>query len=417
MVLALIVLFVLLAVVVIDNVIDKSILYPPFIFNTIWFSVILVYVVFKFIDPKEMDILHSNTLILIAVSNILFAVGGLYVRDQYKTKPSKITFKPSAIPELLGDTIIVVTIISLIFLILKAKELASQIWAKNFFIALRYQLTNTRLSYGILDYFLVFGLFASLFRLYTFNSLSDLALRQKVKLVLSVFISFAFIALSTGRTYLFFYFITVFITIYLKGKLKSKYVLNFFILAFISFIAVGIVLNKGGQFGNSFSENTKQGLKHILAYFEGPVLALDRFINSDFQRTFGKNTFRFFIAVLHYLQIIKTPPLDVVKEWIFVPYPTNVYTLFYQYVMDFGFVGCWIVIFLFGITHTWMFYQSKTSGNHFKMITAYSYFPLLMVFFQDQYFSLLSFWIQLWFYSIIILYLSGNYSIKKNHVT
>jgi oligosaccharide repeat unit polymerase len=272
-----------------------------------------------------------------------------------------------------------------------------------------------RLTYGILDYFLVFGLFASLFRLFTFDDFSDLTRRQKIKMVMSVLISFAFLVLSTGRTFLFFYFITVFLTIYLKGKLRSRYVLSFFILAFVSFVTAGIILNKGGQFGISAAENMKQGLNHILAYFEGPVLALDRFIKSDYELTFGQNSFRFFIALFYELHLTDIPPVDIVKEWINVPYPTNVFTVFYQYVMDFGFIGCWIIIFLFGLVHTWMFYRAKTSGNHFKMLTAYSYFPLLMVFFQDQYFTLLSFWLQLWFYSFLVLYLFRNYPVSPKY--
>jgi oligosaccharide repeat unit polymerase len=416
MLLVIFILVILLATVIVDNLVDKSILYPPFIFNTIWFLVILIYFIFKIIDPGEMDTLHANTLVLVVGTNILFALGGFYVRYQFRKKPSEISFKPTAIPELLSDLILLITIISLILLVFKAKDLASHVWAKNFFIALRYQLTNMRLTYGILDYFLVFGLFASLFRLYTFDDFSELNTKQKVKLIISILVSFAFLALSTGRTFLFFYFITVFMTIYLKGKFRSKYVLTFFILAFASFITIGIVLNKGGQFGDSIGDNTKQGLHQLLAYFDGPVLALDRFINSDFEHTFGKNTFRFFIALLYELNIIKIPPVDIVKEWIFVPYPTNVFTVFYQYVMDFGFIGCWIIIFFFGIVHTWMFYRAKTSGNHFKMLTAYSYFPLLMVFFQDQYFSLLSFWIQLWFYSYIILYLLRNHTKSIQYV-
>jgi oligosaccharide repeat unit polymerase len=412
MLLALIVLFILLAVIVIDNMIEKSILYPPFIFNTIWFLVILIYVIFKIFDPGEMNILHSNTLIFIVLTNIIFSFGGIYVMYNLKKKPEEISFRPTKIPGIISDIIFIVTIISLILLVFKARELASEIEAKNFFIALRYQLTNKRLDYGILDYFLSFGLFASLYRLYTFSDFSELKIKEKFELIISVLLSFAFLVLSTGRTYFFFYFITVLMTIYLKGKIRRKYLWSFFLAAFITFIIVGIVLNKGGNLEYSFAENFKSSLNHIVAYIEGPVLALDRFTNSGFTHTYGENTFRLFIALLYKLNITHTPPIDIVNEWIFVPYPTNVFTVFYQYIMDFGMIGCSVIFFLFGLIHTWMFYRSKKSGNHFKMLTAYSYYPLFMVFFQDQYFSLSSFWIQLWLYSLIILYFSGN----KTHI-
>jgi oligosaccharide repeat unit polymerase len=301
-------------------------------------------------------------------------------------------------------------------LIFKAKEIASRIEAPNLFIALRSQLSGEKSGYGILEYFLVFGLFASLYRLFTFNDFSDLGTRAKLKFILSILISFTFLVLSTARTSIFLYFIAFFFIIYLKGKLRSKYILRFVIVSFVAFIIVGIVLNKGGSLAYSLSENIRSGLNHLLAYFEGPVLAFDRFLNSDFTHSYGQNTFRFFFALLYELGITETKPLDIIREWIYVPYPTNVYTVFYPYIMDFGVVVCGVIIFLFGLVHTWLFYRSKSSGNHFKMKTAFSYYPLLMVFFQDQYFTLLSQWIQLWFYSLIILYILGNYLFRKDHV-
>ncbi|HBE42173.1 MAG TPA: hypothetical protein DDW27_13370 [Bacteroidales bacterium] len=405
MLLVLIVLIFLFLIIVTDNMIEKSILYPPFIFNSIWFLVIFIYFLYKIFDPDEMDTLHSNTLIFIVLSNLFFFLGGLFVITNSKKKPKEILFRPSKIPEILDDIILVVTVLALILLYYKAVDLASRIEAKNFLMALRYQLTNVRLNYGILEYFLSFGLFASLYRLYTFDKFSDLNKKKKVKTVLAVLISFGFLVLSTGRTYFFFYFIVVILSIYLKSKIKRKYFWGTFLAALAVFILVGVVLNKGGNLEYSLAKNISSSMDHILAYFEGPLLAFDRFLNSEFDHTYGENTFRFFIALLYELKIIDKPPLDIVNEWILVPYPTNVFTVFYEYVMDFGRIGCLIIIFLFGLLHTWMFYRSKTAGNHFKMITAYSYYPLLMVFFQDQYVSLLSFWIQLWFYSFLILYI------------
>jgi oligosaccharide repeat unit polymerase len=332
-------------------------------------------------------------------------------------KPSRIIFIPSKIPEIIGDVIIIITLVTLILVFFKAKELASEVEAQNFFIALRYQLTSVRHTYGVLDYFLSFGLFASLYRLLTFEKFSDLGFKRITKLIVSMIITFGFLVLSTGRTYFFFYMITALIIIYLKGRVRVRYIVGFFLSALILFIFIGVILNKGGNMENSFRMNINSSLNHLLAYFEGPLLAFDRFLNSEISHTYGENTFRFFIALLYDLNLSDKPPIDIVNKWIMVPYPTNVYTIFYQYFMDFGILGCWIVIFLFGLVHTWMFYRAKTSGNHFKMITAYTFYPLLMVFFQDQYFSLLSFWIQLWFYSFMIFILIDKYGIRKRIVT
>jgi oligosaccharide repeat unit polymerase len=395
------------------NRVEKSFLFPPFIFSGIWFLVLFVYVLVKIVDPQEMDNMRANTLLFLGFANISFTAGGLYLLLNYTRRPVITRFTPSKVPAILGDVIIVITLLTLVLLFFKAQSMASEIVAQNFFIALRHQLTNLRLDYGILGYFLVFGLFASLYRYLTFDRLSDLSFKERAKLIISFLISIGFLILSTGRTYFFFYFITLFIIIYFKGELKTRYMRIFFFLFLFLFILVGIVLSKGGSLTYTLSENISSSITHILAYLNGPLLAFDRFLNSDFSHTYGKNTFRFFFALLYKLNIIGQEPVDIVKEYVFVPYPTNVYTFFYTYVMDFGRIGTILLIFLFGMLNSWLFYKSKSSGNHVKLLAAFSYYPLLMVFFQDQYFSLLSFWIQLWFYSFIVLKISPMVVLRR----
>ena len=137
MIVAFLVLILLLGLVIVNNKVNKSFLYPPFVFTVIWFFVILIYYIFKIVDPAEMDRLHNNTLVLLALVNIAFTLGGFYVRINIPSVRTEIRFSSSKVPELISDIILLTSIITLVLLIFKAQEMISEVPAQNFYIALR----------------------------------------------------------------------------------------------------------------------------------------------------------------------------------------------------------------------------------------------------------------------------------------
>lgn len=76
-----------------------------------------------------------------------------------------------------------------------------------------------------------------------------------------------------------------------------------------------------------------------------------------------------------------------------VPDLVNVYTAYYKLIKDFGIIYSLTAMFLFGYLHTYFFIHSKKSFGSligFSMLL----FPLTMTFFEENYTSLLSTWIQ-----------------------
>ncbi len=403
MIFSLLITLLVLFLVLMNNYFIKSIFYPPFVFTFIWFIILFVYFLLKLFNLVSIEELHSKTLLLLLLANLMFSAGGLYCIFYRRNLGDKfINFKPTKIPKIFEDIFLLISIGGLFLLFQEAMNIASKVESQNVLISLRYQLTVKRLDYGILKYFLVFGLFNSLYRFLTFSKFNELKKSQKARLIISIIVSLVLLILSTGRTYILFYFTTILLIQFFKGNLIFKDVRMFILLSLIGFIGLGIILNKGGSITYSLSENLKSSFHHIIAYMEGPVLAFDKFFNSEFEYTYGKNTLRFFYAILFKMGLIAIPPVDIVHEYVYVPYPTNVYTLFYEYIMDFGFLITLLMVFFLGVIHTWLYLTSRISGNFLKIISAFSYYPLIMIFFQDQYFSLMSFWLQLFIYSFIV---------------
>jgi oligosaccharide repeat unit polymerase len=79
----------------------------------------------------------------------------------------------------------------------------------------------------------------------------------------------------------------------------------------------------------------------------------------------------------------------------FASYLINVYTVFSPYYRDFGVVGVGLFLGVLGALHGWIFRQLKTGMPIIIVANALLFYALIMQFFQDQYFSLMSQWIQL----------------------
>jgi oligosaccharide repeat unit polymerase len=79
---------------------------------------------------------------------------------------------------------------------------------------------------------------------------------------------------------------------------------------------------------------------------------------------------------------------------------TNVYTIFHFYVNDFGIFFSYFMLLFYGVIHGYI-YKTKYKNDFHLYVFAFSAFPLIMQFFQDQYASLTSTWIQVILYGLL----------------
>jgi oligosaccharide repeat unit polymerase len=106
-------------------------------------------------------------------------------------------------------------------------------------------------------------------------------------------------------------------------------------------------------------------------------------------------TFRTPLAVLRFLGAPVEVPEMIQPNVTFASYLINVYTVFSPYYRDFGVVGVGLFLGVLGALHGWIFRQLKTGMPIIIVANALLFYALIMQFFQDQYFSLMSQWIQL----------------------
>jgi len=90
------------------------------------------------------------------------------------------------------------------------------------------------------------------------------------------------------------------------------------------------------------------------------------------------------------------------REFTLVPDLTNVYTVYDPYYRDFGNLG-FLFVFIFIILHVAFYQRSYSKGGIYVFLYSATLYPLIMQFFQDQYFSLISMWAQCFFWYWVVL--------------
>jgi oligosaccharide repeat unit polymerase len=124
----------------------------------------------------------------------------------------------------------------------------------------------------------------------------------------------------------------------------------------------------------------------LVSYIVGPMAAFDYVLQHPQDYAGASNhTFKFFLGIastLHLIQWVPPPRFDV---FVYVPYPTNVYTIYKHFYVDFGFYGMLAAITLIGFLQTLLYRKARTGsmlGIYFFSLTAY---PLIVSVFDDSY--------------------------------
>jgi len=265
------------------------------------------------------------------------------------------------------------------------------------FVKLRIGIADSG-GYGALAYVFVLS--------YVVTSVAFVSFFQKrIKLpwvIASFLTSLCYLYLTTGRTAILQFALMLFAPLVILKVIRLKGALVFAALVFSMFVLVAAMTSKGIAVGDSLSENLYLLAENLRGYTIAPMMALHHLIELDLKPDWGQNVFRSLIAIGYALGISDLQPVSLVKEFVFVPDATNVYTVYGVYFRDFNLVGM-IVPPLYLILHWLLYRKARRDGGVWIYYYAASVFPLVMQFFQDEYVSLLSTWLQIGFWHFIFV--------------
>ncbi len=229
---------------------------------------------------------------------------------------------------------------------------------------------------------------------------------------------------SNGRAS-YFVFILGAIFIYLTFRDYNTFrILKYFtvLLSVLVFLFIYVAIRKNHISSTSIGVDliieTRNWLTH---YLSGSLITFSRWLPSwEIDFSFGRNTFRIIYAVLERIgfdvEVVSTffPFLQIGASYSNI---SNVYTVFYTYIVDFGYLGGWIVEAILGVLYAKMYINKDTHRIGSIYLYAIFMYALLMQCFADQYVAILSYYMQmyLWyflFYKCQILFWNSGTKIR-----
>jgi oligosaccharide repeat unit polymerase len=176
-----------------------------------------------------------------------------------------------------------------------------------------------------------------------------------------------------------------------------------FAILLVIFGGGAIFLLKGGDPTLSFGENLAAVVDSLVFYTVGSLPALGRALSSSSDLEWGANSLRFLAALAHAVGF-DVRVVSLVQDFTPVPQPINVYTMYHQYIRDFGVIGAIGAQACFGAAHGLLYRRATCRAPRALDVFVYSLalYPLFTQHFVDSYLSLLSTWLQYGLYGWIM---------------
>jgi len=368
----------------------RDALYPPVLQGALWFIV-----TFIFILDQHSFIPVSDSLYFIIVSGvIIFSMGSYIASSGCRISKKQINDSELSYNKKVVELFFWISLLGLPVYIYKAYMFGSEGIYDSFFMNLRDITSATdnsmSLNFGIFMYFLPVS-FISTWML----TLTSSTRREKTKLYVSFLISLMYAFLTMGRAVIMLLVITMLGILLITRRISPiKAATSFGLIGAFMFILIGALLAKGIDAEQNLAANAISMWESFRVYLLGALPAFDVYTRQDIHGAYGENVFRtIFVIINKFYPEVTFPRL--IREFVLVPFSTNVYTIYQPYYNDFSFYGVFGIQFVVGLWHGYLYKKATSHDSYFIMLYAVFLFPLFMQFFQDQYMSLLSLWIQL----------------------
>lgn len=210
--------------------------------------------------------------------------------------------------------------------------------------------------------------------------------------------------LTLGRTAILLYFLLLIITTFIyKNADYKKIIKQFVLLGVVGIVFFSIYNLIKYPYLLESSSIIEVAFNSLVLYASGSIITFQSWINSNVELLYGDNTFRFVKALLAavgyevQVQELVNPFMAISND-----YSSNVYSFYYYYAKDFGLVYALFVQLIIGMIYGYLYKRMTFKHPFWVYVFSLSLYPLFMQFFQDQYVSLTSTWIQYTFFGIFL---------------
>ena len=207
---------------------------------------------------------------------------------------------------------------------------------------------------------------------------------------------------------LFFLMLCTVFVLYQKGKIKMRT---------ISLSAVGIILLffllnvlRGGSLSD-LGESDATLLDFFAMYILSPAVAFGK-VTQDITTQVGSHTFQVFYQLFNQWGLGDFEVNVKTQEFVYVPIPTNVFTIFQPFYQDFAYTGVAFFGFVYG-TVSGLLFRLYHNGNGFcRCLYTYMVYVLVLQFYQENIFMSIVMFMQFVFFTFLIQQQSVGFNLK-----
>ncbi len=184
-------------------------------------------------------------------------------------------------------------------------------------------------------------------------------------------------------------------------------------LAFLICFAIpAVLLGKGGSLGAGLTENLAGVLNSLQVYTLGGLVAFDSVVNFSFTFTDAYiPTLRFFYKIANLFGAnIYIPVVNM--QNVLTPQPTNVYTIYSSYFLDFGWGGIVIIPFALGLLSVLIYKQAIKHNPEGIVLYGILLGSLVVSCANEAFLTALSSWLQ----AIVIMILLYKFPLRKGQL-
>ena len=188
----------------------------------------------------------------------------------------------------------------------------------------------------------------------------------------------------------------VFIVIRYAGFKKK---INFIAIGFYiaTLTLVSFIINNV----RSSEDSDKQALIDILGlYLYSPIIAFGEILPDS--KNFGEYTFRFVYAVLYKIGLSDIKPIDTVLNYVYVPVPTNVYTVMQPFYQDFGLLGIFYGAVFYGLFFSLIYFKVMQRQGVYLILYSFVSLNLILGFMAETLITNLALSLYLFIISILL---------------
>lgn len=243
--------------------------------------------------------------------------------------------------------------------------------------------------------------------------LTNKTVNNKKNLIISI-PPLLMVMLLSSRGIWYFLIISVVMIGMLIHNTSNMKVIKIGVLGIIGFLIIFIVssFQKYEEAFSSYSMTDKL-LTVFKSYFSTPPVAFVQWMETNTQYYHGAYIFRFIFAILSKLGM-NVEVVDTVQPFVYVDgVATNVYTALHWYASDYGIISIVFVELILGFLFGKLYKKARcTRTPSIFVIVLYSMliFTIVIQFFYEQFFSIMSIWIQ----RFILLFLFTKTKLSKS---